>query len=766
MKQIIRIDMKKSEEKPEDIQAHHSHEGHVKESERVTLPIEGMHCASCVARVEKALNTTAGVHKASVNFATESASVQYDPSQASRERLVQAVKDAGYNVPEQKQIHGSHEHQHDHMHHDEKEVILKRRLIGAAGLTAGIFFLMYSSLLGLSLGISMSASLILQALLATPVQFWAGWPFYKNAWAAAKNKTTDMFTLIAIGTSVAYLFSLYTLLSGRSEVYFDTSSAIITLILLGRLLEARAKGRASSAIKRLLGLQAKTARLIRNGLEVEIPIEEVHAGDVLWVKPGEKIPVDGVVVEGHSSIDESMISGESIPVEKHEGAEVIGASINQTGSFKMKATRVGEESTLAQIIHMVEEAQANKPPIAKLVDLIASYFVPAVIGVALITGIVWAILGLPLNGLLSAVAVLIVACPCALGLATPVSILVGTGKGAEQGIFIRRGEALEIARKLNTIVLDKTGTITRGEPQVTDIIRLNGMDEAKLLALAASAERGSEHPLAEAIVHEASKRGLKLSDPKQFSAQPGRGISALISENGQPHQLILGNEKLMLEKKIELQEALSHINRLSDDGKTPMLIAVDGKLAGIIAVADQPKESSHQAIQALQKMNFDVIMLTGDHERTANAIAKQVGVKHVLAGVLPGQKASEVSKLQAAGKIVAMVGDGINDAPALSQADVGIAIGTGTDVAIEAADITLMSGDLRGVVTAIALSRATIRNVKQNLFWAFIYNLVLIPVAALGLLNPIIAAAAMGLSSVSVITNALRLKRFGVSSSS
>jgi Cu+-exporting ATPase len=766
MKQIIRIEMKKSEEIPEHEQTHHSHENHLKESERVTLPIEGMHCASCVARVEKALSKTPGVQNASVNFATESASVQYDPSQASRENLVQAVKEAGYNVPEQKQIHDAHGHQHDHMHHDENEVILKRRLIAAAGLTAGIFFLMYSSLLGLSLGISMSASLILQALLATPVQFWAGWPFYKNAWAAAKNKTTDMFTLIAIGTSVAYLFSLYTLLSGRSEVYFDTSSAIITLILLGRVLEARAKGRASSAIKRLLGLQAKTARVIRNGTEFEIPIEDVRAGDTVWVKPGEKIPVDGIVIDGHSSVDESMISGESIPVEKHEGVEVIGASINQTGSFKLKATRVGEESTLAQIIRMVEEAQANKPPIAKLVDMIASYFVPTVIGVALITGIVWAILGLPLNGLLSAVAVLIVACPCALGLATPVSILVGTGKGAEQGIFIRRGEALEIARKLNTIVLDKTGTITCGEPQVTDIIRLNGMNENNLLMLAASAERGSEHPLAEAIVHEASKRGLKLSDPKQFSAQPGRGISAMISENGQSHQLVLGNEELMTEKNISLNEAVSHINRLSDDGKTPMLIAVDGKLAGIIAVADQPKDSSRAAISALQKIGFDVIMLTGDHPRTAKAIAKQVGIQHVLAGVLPGQKASEIAKLQAAGKIVAMVGDGINDAPALSQADVGIAIGTGTDVAIEAADVILMSGDLRGVVTAIALSRATIRNVKQNLFWAFIYNAILIPVAAFGLLGPIISAAAMGLSSVSVITNALRLKRFRVSSNS
>jgi Cu+-exporting ATPase len=707
-----------------------------------------------------------------VNFTTERALVEYITEEVSIRDLKKVVEEAGYQVLEVK----------------EEDIVEKERLARKAELSRlrlkfilgaifliPILILMYgASFLEKWLGLSQEFNFFLQFLLATPVQFWAGWQFYVGFWKATKHKTSDMNTLIAVGTSAAYLYSLIvTFIPHRImvkglmlDVYFDTSAAIIVLILLGRFLEARAKGKTSEAIKKLIGLQPKTARVLRNGKESDIPVEEVVSGDIIIVRPGEKIPVDGVVREGYSSVDESMVTGESLPVEKKRGDSVIGATMNKTGTFKFEASKVGKDTVLAQIVRLVQEAQGSKPPIARMVDVIASYFVPAVISIAIVTFAVWYLFG-PHPALtyafLNFVAVLIIACPCALGLATPTSIMVGTGKGAENGILIRGAEALETAHQLNTIVLDKTGTLTKGEPSVTDIIASEKFTEKEILTFAASAEKGSEHPLGEAIVKKAREEDLNLLDSKGFEAIAGHGIEVVLDSK----KILLGNVRLMEERKVFLNGLLKKAEQLSSAGKTPMFLAVEGEVAGIIAVADTLKENSKKTVGALHRMGLEVVMLTGDNRRTAEAIASQIGVDRVLAEVLPEMKAEEIRRLQGEGKKVGMVGDGINDAPALAQADVGIAIGTGTDVAMESSDITLIGGDLRGVVTAIALSKATIRNIKQNLFWAFAYNTILIPVAAgvlfpfFGiLLNPIFAAGAMAISSVTVVSNALRLRGF------
>ncbi len=744
--------------------------------EKATFLVQGMSCASCVKKVEDALNGLKGVVRASVNFATERATVQYIPGVVSTDDFRRAVKDAGYEILEVERTEKEDVVDREKAAREAEFRRLKRKFIAGLILVIPVFLLAHLEMVGLSalFDLSRKVNFYFQLIFQTPIQFWVGWQFYVGAWKTAKHKSADMNTLIAVGTSAAYLYSvlatffpwLFSANGLAANVYFDTAGAIIVLILLGRLLEARAKGQTSEAIKKLAGLQAKTARVVRDGQEMDIPVEKVVIGNLVVVRPGEKIPVDGTIREGHSSVDESMITGESIPVEKNPGDAAIGATINRMGTFTFEATKVGKDTMLAQIIKMVEEAQGSKPPIARLADIIASYFVPAVIAIAIITFAIWYFFG-PAPALtyamLNFVAVLIIACPCALGLATPTSIMVGTGKGAENGVLIRGGEALETAHKLTAIVMDKTGTLTKGEPSVTDIVAFNRHKEEDILRYAASAEKGSEHPLGEAIVNRAKERNIPLISPKDFRAIAGHGIEATIDGRS----LQMGNAKLMKEQRIPLNGLEEKAEDLSNQGKTPMFVAIDRGPAGIIAVADTLKENSKEAVDALHKMGIEAVMITGDNRKTAEAIAREIGIDRVLAEILPEGKANEVKKLQAEGKKVGMVGDGINDAPALAQADVGIAIGTGTDVAMESADITLMSGDMRGVVTAIALSKATIRNIKQNLFWAFAYNTILIPVAAgvlfpfFGiLLNPIFAAAAMGLSSITVVSNALRLRRF------
>lgn len=641
----------------------------------------------------------------------------------------------------------------------EKEIkSLKTSFIISAILSLPLFSAMFFHMAGADNALSnLLNNGWFQLVLATPVQFIIGYRFYESAYKSLRGGGANMDVLVAMGTSAAYFFSIYNLLNGIEEYYFESSAVIITLILLGKTFEAVAKGKTSDAIKKLMGLQPKTARIVRDGEEVDLPIEELVEGDIVVVRPGERVPVDGIIVEGSSALDESMITGESIPIDKGIDDEVIGATINKFGSFKFRATKIGKDTVLSQIIKLVEDAQGSKAPVQRLADKISGVFVPVVVVIAVLTFAGFAVLGKNFNtGLINAVAVLVIACPCALGLATPTAIMVGTGKGAENGILIKSGEHLERAHKMDTIIFDKTGTITKGEPEVTNILVFTELEEQEILRIAASVERASEHPLGLSIVKEAEKQGLKLVSPSDFAAIPGKGLKASFEGKS----VLIGNRKLMTENHVEIKDRQEDLYKLEEEGKTAMLLALDGVLAGIIAVADQIKDTSLQAIKDLQAMDLEVYMITGDNERTAKAIAKEVGIDHVLADVLPENKAEAVERLKAEGKHVGMVGDGINDAPALAAADVGFAIGTGTDVAMEAADITLMRGDLEGVVTAIRLSHRTMRTIVQNLFWAFFYNSIGIPFAALGFLNPMVAGAAMAFSSVSVVTNSLRLKNF------
>ena len=741
--------------------------------EKAVYAVEGMTCASCVARVEKALSEVEGVVSADVNLATERATITYNPEQTSYEKMARAVDAAGYKLVATAE--GEEALDRERKRRERETRLLKIKLIYSAVSAAVIMFL---SMAGMHIpglqDIPERTLFIILFALATPVQFWPGLTFYRAAFKAARHGTTDMNTLIAVGTTAAYLYSVVatffpSFISGTGlelAVYYDASATIIALILLGRFLEARAKGRTSEAIRRLMDLQARTARVLRDGEELDVPVEEVRVGDIVVVRPGEKIPVDGVVASGRSAVDESMLSGEPLPVEKGPGDEVTGATVNGTGSFRFQVTRVGNDTVLAQIIKLVEEAQGSKAPIQRLADKVASVFVPVVIGIALLTFLVWLLAGPEPSfnfALLNFVAVMVIACPCALGLATPTAIMVGTGKGAELGILIKGGEVLETAGRLDVVVFDKTGTLTWGRPMVTDVIPVNGRKEDELLYLAASVERGSEHPLAETLVEEAKSRGLILAEAHDFQALPGRGVIASLDGT----EVKLGNAALMTESGVSLGGLEAKAEELSREGKTVVYAFAGGELWGFVAVADTLKPMAAEAVRALQEMGVEVAMLSGDRRSTAEAIARQVGVDRVLAEVLPADKAAEVARLQSEGKAVAMVGDGINDAPALAQADVGIAIGTGTDVALEASDITLISEDLRKVATAIRLSQATLHTIKQNLFWAFIYNVIGIPIAA-GvlypiwgvLLSPIYAAAAMAFSSVSVISNSLRLRRF------
>ena len=738
--------------------------------ERIDLPIVGMHCASCVARVEKALLVKDGVLKASVNLATGKARVEYLPSRLTAADLRAAVESAGYKVLDPGDA--AEVEDVERRVRESEYKALTRKLIAGAVLTVPIFFGNMHHVFPWTP--SFFANAFLLWILTTPVEFLIGWQFHRGAWKSLRRRTADMNTLISVGTLAAYLYSAAATLvpsfflgaDVAPDVYFDTAAVIIVLILFGRWLEARAKGRTSEAIRKLAGLQPKTARVIRAGVEQDIPVADVVVGDWVVVRPGERIPVDGVVREGTSAVDESMISGESLPVEKKPGNHVTGATINKAGSFKFEAVKIGKDTVLAQIIRLVQEAQGSKAPIQRLADAIASYFVPVVISIAVATFAVWYFFGPApslTRALLNFVAVMIIACPCALGLATPTAVMVGTGRGAEHGILIKGGESLETAHKLTTIVFDKTGTLTKGEPAVTDLFAIGEHSEEDLLRWVAGAERRSEHPLGEAIVAKARERGIEPGDAEGFLALEGRGIEARVGGR----YILIGNAGLMAERRIDFGDCAAKPAELEADGKTVMLVAVDGSPAGCIAVADTLKESAAPAVAKLKAMGLEVVLLTGDNRRTAKAVALQAGIEEVLAEVLPQDKVAEVKRLQDVGKKVAMVGDGINDAPALAQADIGIAIGTGTDVALEASDITLIRGDLGGVVSAIELSRRTIRIIRQNLFWAFIYNTAGIPTAAgllypfFGiLLNPMIASAAMAASSVSVVSNSLRLRRF------
>lgn len=748
----------------------------------LNLGIGGMYCASCVTKIEEGLKKTPGVLSASVDLASESAVVEYVPATVSMKGIKDVIERLGYktfdSAPLKEGADKTEEMDEAQKARLEEYRTLMRKFIFAAVIGVPIIAFSYAKLFGLPAefyrGTETARDIgMAMGLLTLPVMFWSGSQFFTGAWAALKSRSANMHTLITTGISAAWIYSTVAVLfpqifpkQALAGQFYDTVTVVVALVVLGMALEIRAKGKSSEAIKKLIGLQAKTARVVRDGKEIDVPVEEVVLDDIIMVRPGEKVPVDGVVVDGSSSLDESMITGEPIPVEKVKGNEVIGGTINKTGSFKFKATKVGKDTALAQIIEMVQQAQSSKAPIQRIVDQVAGYFSPTVMILGILAFIIWFDFG-PQPALIYALVVfvstLVIACPCALGIATPISLMVGVGKGAENGILIKSGQALETAQKLNAIVLDKTGTITVGKPSLTDMIAAKGFTEKDILHYSASVEKGSEHPLGEAIIRGAGDRGIEISDPQKFNAIPGHGVEAEVRGKG----VLLGNAKLMRDRNIELGEMEEKSRGLAENGKTPMFIAVGGKIAGIVAVADTVKEDSRESIARLKSLGLEVVMLTGDNKRTAEAIAKQVGIDRVFGEVLPEEKAFNVQKLQQEGKKVAMVGDGINDAPALARADIGLAIGTGTDVAIEASDITLINGSLKGVVSAIELSRATMKNIRQNLFGAFFYNILGIPLAAgllypfFGiLLSPMIAGAAMAFSSVTVVTNANRLRRF------
>jgi Cu+-exporting ATPase len=720
------------------------------------LKVSGMACSACAQRVERALAGHKGVLEAYVNLSTETAAVKFIPGITDTLDLRQVIERAGFKAAPAEEVNREAENRNKDLELQHQ----KRLFIFSAAFSFPLLSVMLLELFSLHIN-HLFMSPLFQFALATPVQFIAGAQFYRGAYKSLKSGGANMDVLVAMGTSAAYGLSLVNTFFRTGPVYYEASAVIITLIILGRMLEARAKGRTSEAIKKLVDLQAKTARVKRDGNIVDIPVEQVVVGDIVLVRPGEKIPVDGIIITGHSTVDESMLTGESIPVDKKVGDEVIGATINKEGAFEFEASKVGKDTALAQIVRLVEEAQASKAPIQRFADRISGIFVPAVVGAALLTFLVWYFIGDPGNisrAVLNLTAVLVIACPCALGLATPTSIMVGTGKGAENGILIKGGEHLEAAGGIDTIVFDKTGTITKGEPGLTDLEPVDGSQEdpEEILRLAASAERFSEHPLAKAVVQAALDRGIPLSEPEDFEAFPGFGIRCVVDGR----EVFFGNMRLLQEKNVDPEGLAGKAARLEEQGKTAMFLAVEGRPVAVIAVADRVKEEARESVRFLSSLGLEVYMITGDNRKTAEAIAREVGIDHVLAEVLPEDKAVAVEKLQNQGRKVAMVGDGINDAPALATADVGIAIGTGTDIAMETSDITLIRGDLRGVVGSILLSRATLKNIKQNLFWALIYNTIGIPVAAMGLLSPIIAGGAMAFSSVSVVTNALRLRKF------
>ena len=722
----------------------------------------GMHSPHCAGIVSRALSKVKGIVKYDVDFPNERATITFNTAIIDANKIIKAIKNSGYEAFEEKEEFVDREKKAR-----EHEInALKIKFVVGAILSIPIFIGSFPEFFGFAPQILQNPFLLL--VLATPVQFYVGWQFYRGAWIALRNFTADMNTLIAVGTSAAYIYSAAVvfvpqIFAEQAKLYFDTAAIIITLIVLGRLFEAIVKGKTSEAIKKLIGLQAKTARILRNGKEVEIPIEQVKIGDIVVVRPGEKIPVDGIAVSGFSAVDEKVITGESMPVDKKAGDVVIGATLNKSGLLKFRATKIGKDTMLMQIIKIVEEAQASKAPIQRLADIVSGYFVPAVIAIAIIAFALWMLLGFSfLFALAIFIAVLIIACPCALGLATPTAIMVGSGKAAEHGILIKSAEALETAHKLTTIVFDKTGTLTKGEPAVTDIVAVKGIGENELLRIAAIAEYASEHPLGEAIIKKARQRKLRISEAKNFEALPGMGVKAFYRQ-----KILVGNKLLMDKNRINFAHLENKIAEIENQGKTAMRVAYAGKAIGIIAVADTLKEYSKEAVGMLHKLGKEVAIITGDNERVGKAIAKSLGIDVVLANVLPAQKANEVKKLQALSKKVAFVGDGINDAPALAQADIGIAIGSGTDIAMETGNIVLIKDDLRDVVTAIDLSAYTIRKIKQNLFWAFIYNTVGIPIAAgilyapFGiLLNPMIAAAAMAFSSISVVGNSLLMRTY------